>query len=249
MSAFDPKRTSCRGAKYRNLHTIGPRREPPGVSCSDDVVIFGETSGHNYSPCGHELRMQRRLAAVLNADLVGYSRLMSKDEAGTLQLLKTHEIGVIEPTVAKHNGRIVKRMGDGYLAEFASVVDAVECALSWQCQSPMEGDRPLKFRIGVHLGDIIAEGEDIYGDGVNIASRLEALSQPGCITISDDAFRQVRDRVKAEFHDLGEHEIKNIPRPLRVWEWRCPTAVPSVCRTSSSRRWTSLQSLSCRSVT
>ena len=171
--------------------------------------------------------MQRRLAAVLNADLVGYSRLMSKDEAGTLITLKAYEIGVIDPTVAKHGGRIVKRMGDGYLAEFASVVDAVECALSWQCQSPMEGDRPLKFRIGVHLGDIIAEGEDIYGDGVNIASRLEALSQPGCITISDDAFRQVRDRVKAEFHDLGEHEIKNIPRPLRVWEWRCPTAVPS----------------------
>lgn len=171
--------------------------------------------------------MQRRLAAVLNADLVGYSRLMSKDEAGTLITLKAYEIGVIDPTVAKHGGRIVKRMGDGYLAEFASVVDAVECALSWQCQPPMEGDRPLKFRIGVHLGDIIAEGEDIYGDGVNIASRLEALSQPGCITISDDAFRQVRDRVKAEFHDLGEHEIKNIPRPLRVWEWRCPTAVPS----------------------
>ena len=102
--------------------------------------------------------MQRRLAAVLNADLVGYSRLMSKDEAGTLITLKAYEIGVIDPTVAKHGGRIVKRMGDGYLAEFASVVDAVECALSWQRQSPMEGDRPLKFRIGVHLGDIIAEG-------------------------------------------------------------------------------------------
>ncbi|HET8972373.1 MAG TPA: adenylate/guanylate cyclase domain-containing protein [Pseudolabrys sp.] len=122
--------------------------------------------------------MNRRLAAVLNADVVGYSRLMSADEAGTLQLLKTHEIGVIEPTVAKHNGRIVKRMGDGYLAEFASVVDAVECALGWQAQTAVS-DR-LKFRIGVHLGDIITEGEDIYGEGVNIAARLEALSQPGC---------------------------------------------------------------------
>jgi adenylate cyclase len=170
--------------------------------------------------------MQRRLAGVLHADLVGYSRLMSKDEAGTLIALKTYETGVIEPTVAKHRGRIVKRMGDGYLAEFASVVDAVECALSWQCHSPTEGDQPLRFRIGLHLGDIIVEGEDIYGDGVNIAARLEALSQPGCITISDDAFRQVRDRVKAEFHDLGEHEVKNIPHPLRVWEWRCPTAIP-----------------------
>ena len=100
--------------------------------------------------------MQRRLAGVLNADLVGYSRLMSKDEAGTLTTLKAYEIGVIDPTVAKHRGRIVKRMGDGYLAEFASVVDAVECALSWQCQAPAVGDRPLRFRIGVHVGDIIA---------------------------------------------------------------------------------------------
>jgi adenylate cyclase len=117
-------------------------------------------------------------------------------------------------------------MGDGYLAEFASVVDAVECALAWQTQEAPEGDRQLRFRVGVHLGDIIAEGEDIYGEGVNIAARLEALSEPGCITVSDDAFRQVRDRVNAEFHDLGEQEVKNIPRPLRVWEWRCPTAIP-----------------------
>jgi adenylate cyclase len=170
--------------------------------------------------------MGRRLAAVLNADVVGYSRLMSTDEAGTLRPLKAYETVVIEPTVAKHKGRIVKRIGDGYLAEFASVVDAVECALAWQGQGAAEGDRQLRFRMGVHLGDIIAEGEDIYGEGVNIAARLEALSQPGCITLSDDAFRQVRDRVNAEFHDLGEHEVKNIPRPLRVWEWRCPTAVP-----------------------
>src|SRR5262245_66666548 len=113
--------------------------------------------------------MNRRLAAVLNADVVGYSRLMSADEAGTLQLLKAYETGVIEPTVTKHKGRIVKRMGDGYLAEFASVVDAVECALGWQIQAA-DGDRQLKFRIGVHLGDIMPEGEDIYGEGVNIAA-------------------------------------------------------------------------------
>jgi adenylate cyclase len=170
--------------------------------------------------------MERRLVAVLNADVVGYSRLMSLDEAGTLRSLKAYEIRVIEPTVAKHKGRIVKRMGDGYLAEFASVVDAVECALAWQAQAAAEGDKQLRFRMGLHLGDIIAEGEDIYGEGVNIAARLESLSQPGCMTLSDDAFRQVRDRVNAEFHDLGEHEMKNIPRPLRVWEWRCPTAIP-----------------------
>jgi adenylate cyclase len=170
--------------------------------------------------------MERRLAAVLNADVVGYSRLMGADEAGTLKLLKACEAEVIEPTVARHNGRIVKRMGDGYLAEFVSVVDAVECALAWQGREAAGGERQLRFRMGVHLGDIIAEGEDIYGDGVNIAARLEALAQPGCIAISDDAFRQVRDRVSAEFHDLGEYEVKNIARPLRVWEWRCPTAVP-----------------------
>src|SRR5262245_63228026 len=112
-----------------------PAPRTAGGSCSDDVVIFGVTSGHNVPPCGHELRMQRRLAAVLNADLVGYSRLMSKDEPGTLITLKAYEVGVIDPTVAKHGGRIVKRMGDGYLAEFASVVDAVECALGWQAQT------------------------------------------------------------------------------------------------------------------
>jgi adenylate cyclase len=170
--------------------------------------------------------MERRLAAVLNADVVGYSRLMSMDEAGTLRSLKAYETRIIEPTVAKHKGRIVKRMGDGYLAEFASVVDAVECALALQSQEAPEDDRKLRFRVGVHLGDIIAEGEDIYGEGVNVAARLEAVSEPGCITVSDDAFRQVRDRVNAKFHDLGEHEFKNIPRPLKVWEWRCPTAVP-----------------------
>ena len=156
--------------------------------------------------------MERRLAAVLNADVVGYSRLMSADEPGTLKLLKAFETGVIEPTVAKYKGRIVKRMGDGYLTEFASVVDAVECALGWQAHTT-ESDRPLKFRMGVHLGDVIAEGEDIYGEGVNIAARLEALSQPGCITLSEDAFRQVRDRVKVEFHDLGEHESKTFHVP------------------------------------
>jgi adenylate cyclase len=151
---------------------------------------------------------------------------MSADEAGTLRSLKAYETRVIEPTVAKHRGRIIKRMGDGYLTEFGSVVDAVECALALQTHAAPEGDQQLRFRMGLHLGDIIAEGDDIYGEGVNIAARLEALSEPGCITVSDDAFRQVRDRVNAEFHDLGEHEVKNIPRPLRVWEWRCPTAVP-----------------------
>jgi adenylate cyclase len=170
--------------------------------------------------------VERRLAALLNADVVGYSLLMSKDEAGTLRRLKAFESCIIDPNVAEHKGRIVKRMGDGYLAEFASVVDAVECGLAWQQHQVAEDEQPLRFRMGVHLGDIIVEEGDIYGEGVNIAARLEALAEPGCIALSDDAYRQVRDRLSIEFHDLGEHTVKNIPRPLKVWEWRCATAVP-----------------------
>src|SRR5688500_5006629 len=147
--------------------------------------------------------MERRLAAVLNADVVGYSRLMSRDEAGTLRILKAYENGTIVPMVAKHRGRIVKRMGDGYLVEFNSVVDAVECALAWQGHTPTEGDRQLKFRIGVHLGDIIAEGEGIYGEGGNIAGRGGGLSGPGCIERADDGVRQGRDGVKGEFRYIG----------------------------------------------
>jgi adenylate cyclase len=166
----------------------------------------------------------------LNADVVGYSRLMSRDEARTLQTLKRYEARVIDPTITRHKGRIVKRMGDGYLAEFASVVDAVECAIEWQRHQAAEGEQPLTFRMGVHLGDVIVEGADIYGDGVNISARLEALAEPGCIVLSEDAYRQVRDRVAAQFRDLGEHKVKNIPRTLRVWEWRGRMAVPTRLR-------------------
>jgi adenylate cyclase len=176
------------------------------------------------------LPTERRLAALLNADVVGYSRLMSRDEARTLQTLKRYEARVIDPTITRHKGRIVKRMGDGYLAEFASVVDAVECAIEWQRHQAAEGEQPLTFRMGVHLGDVIVEGADIYGDGVNISARLEALAEPGCIVLSEDAYRQVRDRVAAQFRDLGEHKVKNIPRTLRVWEWRGRMAVPSRLR-------------------
>jgi adenylate cyclase len=170
--------------------------------------------------------MERRLAAILAADVVGYSRLMSKDEAGTLAALKSCEAEVIEPTVAKHNGRIFKQMGDGYLAEFASAVDLMECAISWQNQLLAHEGQPFSFRMGVNLGEVIAEGEDVFGDGVNIAARMEALAQPGCIALSDDAFRQVRNRLDVEFHDLGEQEVKNIPQPIRVWEWRGKRALP-----------------------
>jgi TolB-like protein len=151
---------------------------------------------------------------------------MSKDDTGTLAALKACEAELIEPTVSKHNGRIFKRMGDGYLVEFASAVDVVECALAWQDQLLAKENQPLTFRIGINLGEVIAEADDVYGDGVNIAARLESLAQPGCIALSDDAFRQVRDRLDVKFHDLGDQEVKNIPQPVHVWEWQCKRALP-----------------------
>ncbi|MGI9524601.1 MAG: adenylate/guanylate cyclase domain-containing protein [Hyphomicrobiaceae bacterium] len=170
--------------------------------------------------------MERRLAAILAADVVGYSRLMSKDEASTLAALKACEIDVIEPTVKQHTGRIFKRMGDGYLAEFASAVDLVECAMSWQKQILSREDQPLCFRIGANVGEVVVDGDDLYGDDVNIAARMEALAQPACIALSESAFRQVCDRVNAEFDDLGQQDIKGIPRPVRVWEWRGIRTLP-----------------------
>jgi class 3 adenylate cyclase len=174
--------------------------------------------------------LERRLAAILAADVVGYSRLMGKDEMGTLEALKACETEVIDPTVGSHNGRIFKRMGDGFLVVFASAVEAVECALDWQEKLGQRNDQPLRFRIGINLGEVIAEADDIYGDGVNVAARLESLAQPGCIAVSDDTFRQVRDRMEVKFADLGEQELKNISRPVRVWEWRSDFSVPAPLR-------------------
>jgi adenylate cyclase len=149
---------------------------------------------------------------------------MAKDETATLQALKKCEAEVIEPIVKEHSGRIFKRMGDGFLIEFSSAVDSVDCAIAWQ-KEIQDRECSLKFRIGINLGDNIADGDDIYGDGVNIAARLESLAQPGCITISDDVFRQVRDRLEEKFHDLGEQDLKNIPRSVHIWEWLCKFAV------------------------
>ena len=119
--------------------------------------------------------MKRKVSTILAADVVGYSRLMGKDDAGTLSLLKACEVDLIEPTVTKHNGRIFKRMGDGYLAEFSSAINGVNCALDWQAQSNMNDGSKLKFRIGLHAGDVIEEAEDVYGDSVNVAARLQAM--------------------------------------------------------------------------
>jgi adenylate cyclase len=169
-----------------------------------------------------EERLQRRLAAILSADVVGYSRLMGLDEAGTLSRLNALRRELIDPSIAAHSGRIVKLMGDGALVEFASAVDAVTCAIEIQRQirerdaGGSETD-PIRFRIGINVGDIIIEGDDILGDGVNIAARIEGVAELGGITLSQDAWRQVQGKVTANFVDGGEHDLKNIARPVRVY--------------------------------
>jgi TolB-like protein/class 3 adenylate cyclase len=169
-----------------------------------------------------EERLQRRLAAILSADVVGYSRLIGLDEAGTLFRLNALRREVIDPTIAAHSGRVVKLMGDGALVEFASAVDAVTCAIEIQRRlrehddGGSEVDR-IQFRIGINVGDIVIEGGDILGDGVNIAARLEGIAEPGGISISEDTWRQVQGKVAANFVDAGEQTLKNIARPLRVY--------------------------------
>ncbi len=169
-----------------------------------------------------EERVQRRLAAILAADVVGYSRLMQRDEAGTLAALKVRRSEVLQPVVSKHRGRIVKLMGDGVLIEFASAVDAVECAVQLQeamaaANAGSPSDRWIVLRIGVNLGDVIVEGSDLYGDGVNIAARLEALAEPGTVYVSQTVFKHVRAKVSLKFEDIGEQNLKNMPEPVRVY--------------------------------
>jgi len=168
--------------------------------------------------------MARRLAAILAADVVGYSRLMAEDEAGTLAALKAHRRDLFDPETAKRGGRIVKLMGDGVLVEFPSVVDAVECALAIQRALAGENGK-IKLRIGINLGDVIIDGDDIYGDGVNVAARLEALAEPGGIAISGMVHEGLGNRVAVDFSDAGEHQVKNMARPIRVWRW-APAGAP-----------------------
>jgi adenylate cyclase len=177
-----------------------------------------------------DARTHRRLAAILAADVVGFSRLMADDEAGTLASLKCYRDEVFDPLVAAHNGRIIKLIGDGTLVEFGSVVDAVNCALAVQSFPPpasgANGRRPIVLRIGINLGDVIVEGDDIYGDGVNIAARLEPLADPGGICISSIVNESVGNRASVVFEDAGDAHVKNIERPIRLWKWR-PTGAPS----------------------
>lgn len=163
----------------------------------------------------------RRLAAILAADVVGYSRMMAKDEAGTLAALKRHREAIFDPKVAQYNGRVVKLIGDGTLVEFASAVDAVNCATAIQRALAAEGASSSKIvlRIGINLGDIIVDGDDIYGDGVNIAARLEPLAEPGGICLSSIVNESVGTRIDVAFEQSGEVHVKNIDRPIRIWKW------------------------------
>lgn len=162
--------------------------------------------------------MTRRLAAILAADVVGYSSLMNEDEAGTLAALNAYRAEVFDPIVAERGGRVVKLMGDGTLVEFPSVVEAVEAALAIQKRMAETGGS-IQVRIGINLGDVIVDGPDIYGSGINVAARLEALAEPGGVCISSIVRESIGDRAGTEFADAGEHELKGIPRPIRVWHW------------------------------
>jgi adenylate cyclase len=178
---------------------------------------------------GSSDRVDRRLAAILAADVVGYSRLMEADEAGTARMLREHRAAA-DPLVAEHDGRIVKTTGDGVLIEFPSVVGAVQCAVALQKlmaerNAGVPSERRMDWRVGIHLGDILIDGDDILGDGVNLAARLEGIAEPGGICISEDAFRQVRGKIETEFLDGGEQALKNIARPVRVYRAQ-PTTAP-----------------------
>jgi adenylate cyclase len=169
-----------------------------------------------------EARVERRLAAILAADVAGYSRLMGVDEEGTLAALKTCRRELIDPKIAEHRGRIVKTTGDGALVEFASAVDAVRCAMEIQRGMTERGaaipeDRRIEFRIGINVGDIISDEGDIYGDGVNIAARVETLARPGTICLSDNAYQQIKGKITLEVSDMGEQQLKNITQPVRVY--------------------------------
>jgi adenylate cyclase len=210
-----PKATFVDEARPK-AQTSGRRHpgEDRGQCRSDSLAMEQEQPG----------RVGRRLAAIVAADVVGYSRLMGLDEVGTARTLREHR-KVTDALVAKHGGRLVKTTGDGVLLEFPSVVDAVECAVAVQAvmterNEGIPQDRRMLLRIGINLGDILIEGDDILGDGVNVAARLEGIAEPGGICISSSAYEQVRGKVAAQFTDLGEQALKNIARPIRAFAVR-----------------------------
>src|SRR6201995_3178753 len=178
-------------------------------------------------------RVERRLAAILAADVAGYSRLMGADEEGTLARLKACRKALVDPKISEYRGRIVKTTGDGMLVEFGSALDAVRCAVEVQrgmatSNVDIPETKRIEFRIGIHVGDIIIDDNDIFGDGVNIAARLEGIADPGGICISDDAHRQIRGKTEIAYDDMGHQSLKNISEPMRAWRARpAANATPS----------------------
>lgn len=182
---------------------------------------------------------RRRLVAIVAADVAGYSRLMGADEEATIAALRSHRQQVIEPKLAQHHGRIANTAGDSFLIEFASAVDALRCAIDIQRDitdrnTDIPEDRRLVFRIGINVGDVVSQGDDLLGDGVNVAARLEGAAEPGGIWISRSARDQVRDRLDVELEDLGEIEVKNIARPVRAFRVACLKGTPKTAGRQNS---------------
>ena len=195
----------------------------------------------------------RKIAAILVADVVGYSRLASADEDRTLSQLRTLRSDLIDPAVADHHGRIVTRTGDGLIAEFRSVVEAVRCAIAMQNgliehNVGVADDRRIDFRIGVHLGDVVEEADgDLMGDGVNIAARLEGIAKPGAICLSEDAYRQVKGRLDLPVADLGPQQLKNIAEPIRAYALEVNKGIePKRAAAFAPRKTRSAAPLDCR---
>ena len=198
----------------------------------------------------------RKLAAILMADVVGYSKLAGSDEERTLARLRALRSDLIDPTIAVHNGRVVKRTGDGSLVEFRSVVDAVRCAIEVQNgmverNAGLPPERRIEFRVGIHVGDVVEESDgDLMGDGVNIAARLEGIAKPGAICLSEDAYRQVKSRLDLAVSDLGPTKLKNIAEPVRVYLLEVSVPTPVKARAPSARAvdtaHTARQAFDCR---
>ena len=192
--------------------------------------------------------MERRIAAIVAADMVGYSRLVELDEEGTISRHRRHFRELIEPAFERHNGTIIKTTGDGLIAEFPSVVDAVQCSVHVQREmiareEDIAADRRIQYRVGINLGDVIFEDGDVYGDGVNIAARLEGLADPGGIVISGTAYDLLKSNVEVGYQALGERQVKNIATPVRVYKvvqeaapGEAPTPIPTP-PPGQSRRW------------
>src|SRR5579859_3585230 len=192
--------------------------------------------------------MQRKLTAILSADVVGYSGLMEADEAGTLERLKVNRARIFDPHVAIHGGRVFKLIGDGALAEFPSVIAAVECALAIQDATEKAsggGTQRIRYRIGVNLGEVIVEGDDIYGEGVNVAARIQALAPVGGVALSRVVKEQIAGKASCSFEDLGEHTVKNIEQPVHVFRAHAGSAASL----ERKRRRRSLRSACCPSPT